>query len=134
MENTNTHHETLANRARQVMKAVLQIIVEGYDGNDIRSILNPSYKVPQNWTGSGFFVRNASGKIYILTNSHVVCNAEKIHVKSAITSDEVFSVKLSGLKQNNSNEVVVKFYSGAIAVFPFNEINSPLILGDSHEK
>lgn len=89
------------------MKFVVQVLVEGYSGVDIQSLLDPRYNVPIQGSGSGFFCQNKEGRAYILTNSHVVRNATKIHIKSAITSDEIFKVELLGTVSGSSPDLAL---------------------------
>lgn len=82
--------------AREAMKAVVQIYVEGINALDPQSILDPRYNVPQNWTGSGFFIDAIKGQLHILTNAHVVRNARTIKIYSYLTSEEAFKVRIVG--------------------------------------
>lgn len=88
--------EKLANSARTAMPAVVQILVQGFNSDDERSILNPSYLLPENWTGSGFFIRVEGEDGFILTNSHVIRNSASIRVMSLLTSEELFEADIVG--------------------------------------
>jgi len=85
-----------ASVAREAMKAVVQVYVEGINALDPQSILDPRYNVPSNWTGSGFFIHAIKGRLHILTNAHVVRNARTIKIYSYLTSEEAFRVRIVG--------------------------------------
>lgn len=101
------NNKDFASVAREAMKAVVQVYVEGINALDPQSIIDPRYNVPANWTGSGFFVRVQRGKIHILTNSHVVRNARTIKIFSYITSEEPFKVRLVGEVESMDPDVAL---------------------------
>ena len=47
---------SFTNLTRSKMAAVVQIYVEGYFGEEVKSILNPRLGDLKEWTGSGFFI------------------------------------------------------------------------------
>lgn len=49
----------------------MRIHVRGFSETDARAILEPRFVVPEEWTGSGFFIRVNDEDGHILTNSHV---------------------------------------------------------------
>ncbi len=95
MEQQLTPH--LGRDATQAMKAVVRIHATGYAESEYQSILDPRYTNPQQWTGSGFFVKIEDHEGYVLTNSHVARNAASLKCMSLITSEERFSLELVGL-------------------------------------
>lgn len=82
--------------ARAATKAVVRIHVRGFSETDARAILDPRFVVPEEWTGSGFFIRVNGEDGYILTNSHVARNSRTLEIKSIVTSDELFKVEVVG--------------------------------------
>lgn len=86
----------LMDDVRDALPAVVQILAEGYDAADIRSLLNPRYLLPAEWGGSGFFIEVDGEAGYILTNSHVVTNARKLKIRTMLTSEELFTVDVVG--------------------------------------
>jgi serine protease Do len=95
--------------ARQMMSGVVQIQVEGYIEEDIQSVLNPSIKIPGQWSGSGFFVKYKGLEGYIVTNAHVVRNAVKIEISSMLTSEERFEAEVVGMvKQLEPDVALIK--------------------------
>lgn len=97
----------LTDVARTMMSGVVQIQVEGYIEEDIQSILNPAIKIPSTWMGSGFFLKYNSLEGYIVTNAHVVRNANKIEVTSMLTSEERFEAELVGLVKKLEPDVAL---------------------------
>ncbi len=97
----------LSDVARQMMNGVVQIQVEGSVEEDIQSVMNPSIKMPGVWLGSGFFVRYKNLEGYIVTNAHVVRNANKIEVSSMLTSEEKFEAELVGLVKKLEPDVAL---------------------------
>ena len=93
--------------ARNMMRGVVQIHVEGYIEEDIQSILNPEIKIPGMWSGSGFFVRQGELEGYIVTNAHVVRNAFKVEVSSMLTSEEHFEAEVVGLVKKLEPDVAL---------------------------
>jgi serine protease Do len=95
--------------ARQMMSGVVQIQVEGYIEEDIQSVLNPSIKIPGQWSGSGFFVKIKDLEGYMVTNAHVVRNAVKVEVSSMLTSEERFEAEVVGMvKQLEPDVALIK--------------------------
>jgi serine protease Do len=87
----------LTDIARRMMSGVVQIHVEGHLEEDIRSVMDPSIKIPGQWSGSGFFVRYPGLEGHIVTNAHVVRNAVKVEISSMLTSEERFEAEVVGL-------------------------------------
>lgn len=95
--------------ARQMMSGVVQVHVEGFIEEDIQSVLNPSIKIPGNWSGSGFFVKYKDLEGYIVTNAHVARNAVKVEISSMLTSEERFDAEVIGLvKQLEPDVALIK--------------------------
>ena len=97
----------LTDVARQMMNGVVQIHIEGNIEDDIQSILNPSIKIPGNWSGSGFFIKYKNYEGYIVTNAHVIRNAVKIKINSMLTSEEKFEAEVVGLIKNLEPDVAL---------------------------
>ena len=97
----------LTDVAREMMNGVVQIQVEGYIEEDIQSVMNPAIKIPGVWLGSGFFVKYNGLEGYIVTNAHVVRNANKIEVSSMLTSEERFEAELVGLVKKLEPDVAL---------------------------
>ena len=97
----------LVNVARQMMSGVVQIRVDGNTEEDIQSVMNPSIRIPGIWSGSGFFVKYNNLEGYIVTNAHVVRNANKIEVSSMLTSEERFEAELVGLVKKLEPDVAL---------------------------
>lgn len=95
--------------ARQMMKGVVQIHVEGHLEGDIEGILDPRQIKRSVWSGSGFFIRvpGSNKEGYILTNAHVVRNALSIEVMSMLTSEERFEATIVGLVDNLEPDVAL---------------------------
>ena len=93
--------------AREMMNGVVQIQVEGYIEEDMQSVMNPTIKIPGVWLGSGFFVKYNGLEGYIVTNAHVVRNANKIEVSSMLTSEERFEAELVGLVKKMEPDVAL---------------------------
>jgi len=99
----------LTDVARRMLGGVVQIHIEGYVEEDIRSVMNPAVKVPGVWSGSGFFINHESLEGYIVTNAHVVRNAIKVEVSSMLTSEERFEAEVVGLvKQLEPDVALIK--------------------------
>lgn len=97
------------------MAAVVQISVEGYFGEEVKSILNPRLGDLKQWTGSGFFFDTPYGDDLIMTNAHVVKNAKTIEIKSMLTSEEKFKAKLVGIVKNQEPDIaVIKLQNGEL--------------------
>ncbi|MBN3521636.1 trypsin-like peptidase domain-containing protein [Algoriphagus lutimaris] len=95
--------------ARQMMSGVVQVHVEGFIEEDIQSVLNPSIKIPGNWSGSGFFVKYKDLEGYMVTNAHVARNAVKVEISSMLTSEERFEAEVIGLvKQLEPDVALIK--------------------------
>lgn len=93
--------------ARAATKAVVRIHVRGFSETDARSILDPRFVVPEEWTGSGFFIRVKGEDGYILTNSHVARNSRTLEIKSIMTSDELFKVEVVGFVDNLEPDIAL---------------------------
>jgi serine protease Do len=98
---------SLIDVAREMMNGVVQIQVEGYIEEDTQSVMNPAIKIPGVWLGSGFFVKYNGLEGYIVTNAHVVRNANKIEVSSMLTSEERFEAELVGLVKKLEPDVAL---------------------------
>ena len=97
----------LADVAREMMNGVVQIQVEGHIEEDTQSVMNPAIKIPGVWLGSGFFVKYNGLEGYIVTNAHVVRNANKLEVSSMLTSEERFEAELVGLVKKLEPDVAL---------------------------
>ncbi|MFC1588910.1 S1C family serine protease [Pseudomonadota bacterium] len=100
-------NNNLSDVAREMMNGVVQIQVEGHIEEDIQSVMNPTIKIPGVWLGSGFFVKYYNLEGYIVTNAHVVRNADKIEVSSMLTSEERFEAELVGLVKKLEPDVAL---------------------------
>lgn len=89
------------------MAAVVQIYVEGYFGEEVKSILNPRLGDLKEWTGSGFFISCPYGEDIIITNAHVVGNARSIEVMSMLTSEEKFHAELVGIVKSQEPDIAI---------------------------
>ena len=108
----------LSDVARQMMNGVVQIQVEGHIEEDTQSVMNPAIKIPGVWLGSGFFVKYNGLEGYIVTNAHVVRNADKIEVSSMLTSEERFEAELVGLvKKLEPDVALIKLTEKELARF-----------------
>lgn len=92
---------------RKKMISVVQVYVEGYFGEEVKSILNPRIGNLKEWTGSGFFVENNYKEGLIVTNAHVVKNAKTIEIMSMLTSEEKFGAELVGIVKNHEPDIAV---------------------------
>lgn len=99
--------KNLTDVAREMMNGVVQIQVEGYIEEDMQSVMNPAIKIPGVWLGSGFFVKYKDLEGYIVTNAHVVRNANKIEVSSMLTSEERFEAELVGMVKKLEPDVAL---------------------------
>lgn len=100
------------------MAAVVQIYVEGYVSEDVKSILNPRLGDIEEWTGSGFFVKCPYGDDIIITNAHVVRNAKSIEIMSMLTSEERFDAQLVGIvKKQEPDIAIIKLKRGVFEKF-----------------
>ncbi|MDA3869213.1 MAG: S1C family serine protease [Gammaproteobacteria bacterium] len=97
----------LTDVALKMMNGVVQIQVEGFIEEDIQSVMNPAIKIPGVWLGSGFFIKYKNLEGYILTNAHVVRNAEKIEINSMLTSEEKFEAELVGMVKKLEPDVAL---------------------------
>ena len=104
---TKKKKNNLIDVAREMMNGVVQIQVEGYIEEDMQSVMNPAIKIPGVWLGSGFFVKYNGIEGYIVTNAHVVRNANKIEVSSMLTSEERFEAELVGLVKKLEPDVAL---------------------------
>ncbi len=103
---------------RNVMASVVQILVEGHVGEDVKSILNPRIGDLQDWSGSGFFIKSPYGEDIIITNTHVVKNAQSIEIMSMLTSEERFEAKVVGLVKSLEPDIaVIRLKEGEIERF-----------------
>ena len=103
---------------RSLIGAVVQIQVDGYMGEDIKSILNPRLGDLKTWSGSGFFIKSEFGCDIIVTNAHVVKNARSIRIMSMLTSEESFGAKLIGIVKNEEPDVaIIRFKYGEFERF-----------------
>ena len=98
---------SLSDVARNMMSGVVQIHVEGNLEEDIQSVMNPAFKIPGMWAGSGFFVQHNKLEGHIVTNAHVVRNAVKIEVSSMLTSEERFEAEVVGLVKTLEPDVAL---------------------------
>lgn len=89
--------ERLAQSARLAVHAVVQIHAYGLTHTAITSILDPRFPEPSHWRGSGFFIELDGQDGFILTNAHVIRNAQRLQVMSLLTSDELFPAEIVGL-------------------------------------
>ena len=106
-ESMSKKKNNLIDVAREMMNGVVQIQVEGYIEEDMQSVMNPAIKIPGVWLGSGFFVKYDGIEGYIVTNAHVVRNANKIEVSSMLTSEERFEAELVGLVRKLEPDVAL---------------------------
>lgn len=106
-DNMSKKKNNLTDVAREMMNGVVQIQVEGHIEEDTQSVMNPAIKIPGVWLGSGFFIKYNGLEGYIVTNAHVVRNAEKIEVSSMLTSEERFEAELVGLVKNLEPDVAL---------------------------
>jgi len=108
----------LTDVARRMMGGVVQIHIEGYVEEDIRSVMNPAIRVPGVWSGSGFFISHGNLEGYIVTNAHVVRNAIKVEVSSMLTSEERFEAEVVGLvKQLEPDVALIRITDEELARF-----------------
>lgn len=81
----------------RAISAVVQIHVEGFlEGEEIE-ILDPREIRKGHWTGSGTLIKINDEEGYILTNAHVVKNGLNYRIRTMLTSEESFQVKLVGM-------------------------------------
>ena len=106
-KNMTKKKNKLTDVAREMMNGVVQIQVEGHIEEDTQSVMNPAIKIPGVWLGSGFFVKYNGLEGYIVTNAHVVRNANKIEVSSMLTSEERFEAELVGLVKKLEPDVAL---------------------------
>jgi S1-C subfamily serine protease len=78
----------------KALEAVVRIHCRGYNENG--TLLDPRVLIPEEWTGSGFFVQLNNKEGYILSNAHVAKNALSVEIRSVLTSDEPFHAELIG--------------------------------------
>jgi len=100
-----------AKKALAAMKAVVRIHVKGIPDTNPNAILDPRLIEQEDWVGSGFFIKIENEEGYILTNAHVVRNAQHIEVRSVLTSDEPFKVNLVGLVESLEPDVALLKFS-----------------------
>jgi len=112
-----------SDRTREIMPAVVQIHADGYNGEDIESILNPRLGNLKTWSGSGFFINCVFGKDIIVTNAHVVRNAKSLRIMSMLTSEETFEAEIIGIVKNQEPDVaILRLKAGELE--RFNELAS----------
>lgn len=80
----------------KAISSVVQIYVEGLLVNEPYDFLNPNNIKIEHWSASGCMIRIADQEGYILTNAHVVKNGFKYKIRTLLTSEERFEVKLLG--------------------------------------
>jgi len=97
----------LVEDVRAAIKAVVRIHARGFNENESRTILDPRFVVPEEWTGTGFFIRLRGKDGYILTNGHVARNSRSLEIKSIMTSDEFFKVEIVGLVDDLEPDVAL---------------------------
>ena len=133
MENIKNELTTVA---RRMMSGVVQIHVEGNLDEDGRSVMNPSIKIPGFWSGSGFFIKYHDLEGYIVTNAHVIRNADRIKISSMLTSEERFEAVIVGLvKQLEPDVGLIKLPEAELERFKalaFDDIEN-LELGDGED-
>ena len=106
-QNMSKKKNNMIDVAREMMNGVVQIQIEGYIEEDMQSVMNPAIKIPGVWLGSGFFVKYNGLEGYIVTNAHVVRNANKIEISSMLTSEERFEAELVGLVKKLEPDVAL---------------------------
>jgi serine protease Do len=88
----------LTDLARQMMSGVVQMHVEGHLEEDIRSVMNPSIRIPGHVVGVWFLCPLSEDlEGHMVTNAHVVRNAVKVEISSMLTSEERFEAEVVGL-------------------------------------
>ncbi len=103
-------HEKLA--------AVVQVYVDGYVGEEVRSIMNPRLGDLSDWSGSGFFIKTSYGEDIIVTNAHVVRNARSIEIMSMLTSEETFGAEVVGIVKDQEPDIaILRLKSGELERF-----------------
>src|SRR5690606_18104 len=95
------------NTVRDKMSAVVQIYVNGYVGEEVKSILNPRLGDLSEWSGSGFFVHCHYADDLIVTNAHVVRNARSIEIMTMLTSEETFEAEIVGIVKNQEPDLAI---------------------------
>lgn len=96
-----------AKKLEQAISAVIQIYVEGLDEGELLEILDPRTIVTGHWSGSGAFIRIKNEEGYILTNAHVVKNGLKYKIRTMLTSEERFEVKLVGMIESLEPDIAL---------------------------
>lgn len=117
-------HEKLA--------AVVQVYVDGYVGEEVRSIMNPRLGDLSDWSGSGFFISCPYGDDIIVTNAHVVRNARSIEIMSILTSEETFGAEIVGIVKDQEPDIaILRLKSGELERFKriASAIGSPGVPG-----
>lgn len=99
--------EEFTKLTRSLMASVVQILVEGHVGEDVKSILNPRIGDLKDWSGSGFFIKNSYGEDIIITNTHVVKNAQSVEIMTMLTSEERFEAEIVGIIKGQEPDVAV---------------------------
>ena len=104
--------------ARKMMAGVVQIHIEGNRDEDNQSVMNPTIRIPGNWSGSGFFIKYDDLEGYIVTNAHVARNAVKVKISSMLTSEERFEAEVVGLVEQLEPDVaLIKLSDGELERF-----------------
>lgn len=92
------------------VESVVRIHCRGYSESNVQSLLDPRVQIPEEWTGTGFFIKIGNKEGYILSNSHVARNAQSMEIRSVLTSDEPFHVELVGcIPQLEPDVALLKF-------------------------
>lgn len=102
-----TDLQRLAAEAHIATRAVVQIHAQGFSDENIRSILDPRFCEPTEWTGSGFFIKIDGERGYILTNAHVARNATTLQVMTLHTSEELFDVEVVGIVERMDPDIAL---------------------------
>lgn len=84
-------------KLESAINAVVQIYIEGLLEGDLLEILDPREIRTGHWSGSGSFIRINDEEGFILTNAHVVKNGLTYKIRTLLTSEESFDVKLLGM-------------------------------------
>lgn len=91
----------------QAISAVVQIYVEGLNEGELLQVLDPRTIVTGHWSGSGSFIRIKGAEGFILTNAHVVKNGLKYKIRTMLTSEENFQVKLLGMIESLEPDIAL---------------------------
>lgn len=91
----------------QAISAVVQIYVEGLIIDESYDILNPRNINIGHWSASGCLIRVGSEEGYVLTNAHVVKNGLKYKIRTLLTSEENFEVKLLAFIESQEPDIAL---------------------------